>query len=361
MHFMPNAPTVDVVIAVHDPSRPLARAVRSVLNDAVEGVRVLVVCHGSPVTAFADARAEVGEGPVEWLEFTDGVRSPTGPFMHGLRASTAEYVTIMGSDDLLESGAVAAAVAHLAEDRPDALILPLRHQSGEVLRNPLARRGRVRSLDPIRDRLAYRTAPLAFMRRGLLTELELQLTPGVPAGNDIEFSAKLWYSGARVDFHPADPSYVIGADAVTRVTTAPRPAAVELTALRLLLTRQWLREAPQRVRTSLMTKIIRIHVLGPVLRRASENALSDDDITAYADVIRAGQRIAPRAVRPFSRAERGLLDALVDEDKRSGSVSNALARHRSAGRFARLIPRDPFAAIHRESAIRRFLRYRTWP
>ncbi|MDF0514639.1 glycosyltransferase [Agromyces sp. H3Y2-19a] len=358
---MPSAPAVDVVIAVHDPSRPLARAVRSVLHDRVEGVRVLVVCHGIPVAAFDDVRREFDEAPVVWLEFTDGVRSPTGPFMHGLRTATAEYVTIMGSDDFMEPGAVAAAVDHLRADRPDALVLPLMHQSGEILRNPLARKGHVRHLDPIRDRLAYRTAPLAYLRRSMLGALDLVLTPEMPAGNDIEFSAKLWYSGARIDFHPADPSYVIGADADTRVTTAPRPARLELTALRLLLTRDWLVDAPAAVRTSLMIKVLRIHVLGPVLRRASGGALAADDIDAYAEVVRTAVGLAPRARRPFARADRDLLDALVSDPHDRTAVAGAAAAHPTAGRFARLIPRNPFAVADREGAIRRFLRYRSWP
>jgi len=358
---MPSAPTVDVVIAVHDPFRPLDRAVRSVLQDGVEGVRVLVVCHGIAATAFAAARREFDGAAVDWREFSDGVRSPTGPFMHGLRAATADYVTIMGSDDFMEPGAVAAAVEHLRADHPDALVLPLRHQSGEILRNPLARKGHVRRLDPIRDRLAYRTAPLAYLRRGILGELDLRLTPDVPAGNDIEFSAKLWYSGARIDFHPVDPAYVIGADAGTRVTTAPRPARVELTALRVLLARDWLRDASTAVRRSLMIKVLRIHVLGPVLRRASDDALTADDIADYAAIVQTAVGLAPDALRPFARVDRGILDALAADPVDPVAVERTVTEHPTAGRFDRLVPRDLLAVADREGAIRRFLRYRTWP
>ncbi|MGM7678221.1 glycosyltransferase [Microbacterium sp. A94] len=358
---MPSVPTVDVVIAVHDPSRPLIRAVQSVLHDGVDGVRVIVVCHGLSISAFADARAMFAASPVEWIEFSDGVRSPTGPFTRGLRAATADYVTIMGSDDFVQPGAVATAVAHLGADAPDALVLPLQHQSGEILRNPLTRRGHVRSLDGVRDRLAYRTAPLAYLRRGILDELDLELTADVPAGEDIEFSAKLWYSGARIDFHPSDPAYVIGADAETRVTAAPRGARVELTALRLLLTREWLTTASASVRRSLMIKVLRIHVLGPVLRRASSNTLTTDDLHAYAEVVRAALRIAPRSSRPFSRADRDVLDVLATTPLNSAAALAAATAHTSAGRIARLIPRNPFAVVDREGSFRRFLRYRSWP
>lgn len=358
---MPSVPTVDVVIAVHDPSRPLARAISSVLQDRVDGVRVIVVCHGRPADDFSDTRDAFAASPVQWLEFADGVRSPTGPFMYGLRGATADYVTIMGSDDFLQPEAVATALARISADRPDALILPLQHQSGEVLRNPLARKRRVHALDPVRDRLAYRTAPLAYIRRGVLEELQLELTPDVPAGNDIEFSAKLWYSGARVDFHPADPGYVIGADADTRVTTTPRPARVELTALRLLLTRDWLLTASARARTSLMIKILRIHVLGPMLRRAAEGALSDEDLDEYSQTVRTVLTLAPRSLRPFCRADRDILDALAASGITHPRIRAAVVRHPTAGLLARLVPRNPLAAADREGSLRRFLRYRSWP
>jgi len=358
---MPSVPTVDVVIAVHDQSRPLIRAIDSILADRVDGVRVIVVCHGRPIADFGDAMAAFADAPVRWLEFADGVHSPTGPFMHGLRVATADYVTIMGSDDFLQPGTVATALARLRADHADALILPLQHQSGEVLRNPLSRKGRVRGLDPVRDRLAYRTAPLAYIRREILEELQLELTPDMPAGNDIEFSAKLWFSGARIDFHPADPAYVIGADADTRVTTTPRPARVELTALRLLLTRRWLRDASLRERTSLMVKVMRIHVLGPMLRRASHDALSDEDLDAYSEVVRAVLDLAPRSLRPFCRADRRILDRLAASHLDGGQTRAAVARHPTAGMIDRLIPRNPLAVADREGSLRRFLRYRSWP
>ncbi|GAA1513326.1 hypothetical protein BJ978_001973 [Agromyces terreus] len=359
---MPIAPTIDVVIAVHDPSRPVTRAVRSVLHDAVAGVRVLVVCHGIASAAFEVARAEFADAPVEWLEFSDGVPSPTGPFMHGLRSASADYVAIMGSDDFLEPGAVEASARLLEADAPDALILPLRHQGGEMLRNPLARKGRVRSLDAVRDRLAYRSAPLAFLRRGLLDELSLELTPGLASGEDLEFSARLWFSDARVDFHPAAPSYVIGADAEARVTTTPRPAEIELEAVRRLIGRDWVRASASAARNSLVIKLLRIHVLGAVLRRIEgAGAVPDGDLAAYGEFTRAATALAPRAMRPFARADRRILDSLAAVPFDAGSVLAAARAHGGAGRFDQLLPRNPLLAFDREGTLRRFLRYRTWP
>ncbi|UOQ89834.1 glycosyltransferase [Agromyces endophyticus] len=356
---MRETPTIDVVIAVHDASRPVTRAIASVLHDGVDGVRVIVVCHG--VSADAFDRTAFADEAVDWREYSDGIRSPAGPFDHGLSVATADYVAIMGSDDFLEHGAVAAASARLGADAPDALVLPLRHQSGEAVRTPLARRGRVRRLDPVRDRLAYRTAPLALLRRRLIDELELSLTPGLASGEDIDFSSRLWFSGARVDFHPADPAYVIGADAATRVTAAPMPAATELEAVRMLLASEWIRGLTVPKARSLVIKLIRIHILGPILRRAESDELSPSDVEAYSEVARAAVALAPGAVRPFARVDRDLVDVLASGSASAAAVLDIARVRPAAGRFARLVPRNIFATLDREGAVRRFLRYRTWP
>mgnify|MGYP001598633637 CR=1 FL=1 len=154
---------------------------------------------------------------------------------------------------------------------------------------------------------------------------------------------------------------MIGADADTRVTTAARPASVELTALRLLFAAPWIGEVRSAAQMSLMIKILRIHVLGPVVRRAGAGELSVDDVRAYAEVVRTGVGFSRRAVRPFSRADRAILEALAAVPLDPSVVVSSARAHPSASRFARLIPRNPLLAFHREGAIRRFLRYRTWP
>ena len=281
--------------------------------------------------------------------------------MHGLRAATADYVGIMGSDDFLEVGAVAAAARRLIEDPADVLVLPLRHQSGEVLSNPLARKRRVHGLDPVRDRLAYRTAPLALFRRRLIDDLGLALTPGLASGEDVQFSTRLWFSGARIDFHPADPSYVIGADAEARVTSAGLPAREELAAFRALFRQPWVRGLGERERTSLAIKVLRIHVLGFMLRRPAAEPVTRDDADALADIVSAALALAPRAFRPFSIADRAILDALTVAHPEIDSLSARVRDRRRAGRFAQLMTPNPFAAFDREGGIRRYLRYRTWP
>ncbi|WP_197522677.1 glycosyltransferase family 2 protein, partial [Occultella aeris] len=101
-------PGVDVVIAVHNTERPIARAVRSVLEHNAEGARVTVVCHNisaEEIRPLLDARHR---DQVRFLEHRDEFRSASGPFNAGMDAATAPYVCIMGSDDTLMPGALSS-------------------------------------------------------------------------------------------------------------------------------------------------------------------------------------------------------------------------------------------------------------
>ena len=108
----------------------------------------------------------------------------------------------MASDDFLEAGAVAAAARRLTEDHAAYWYCRCAISPGRCSPTHSPARDAY-PLDPVRDRLAYRTAPLAFFRRRLIDDLGLALTPGLPTGEDVQFSTRLWFSGARIDFHPA--------------------------------------------------------------------------------------------------------------------------------------------------------------
>jgi hypothetical protein len=372
MAVMPGsrAPSVDVVIAVHDASRPVGRAAASALADGVATVRVIVVCHGVRASSFAEF-GDVSGAPITWIEYADGIHSPAGPFNYGIGASQADFVTVMGSDDYYEPGAMTVAIDRLGTDDPDALVLPLRHQSGEEVRNPLARRGHVHALDPVRDRMAYRTAPLALIRRSTLDRLALKFTPGLSTGEDIDFSARLWFSDARIDFHPGDPGYVIGADAQDRVTAEPLPARIEVAPVAALLKTKWAHSLGSARRRALAVKVLRIHVLGPLLRRVNatradlselqQDLLSEEDAAAYASLASDAVRLAPRTLVPFSRSDRKILDALARPHPNAGEIRLAAVAHAHSAAFDTLVPRNPLAAFDREGNVRRFVRYRTWP
>lgn len=357
----PSEPLVDVVIPVHDPGRPVGRAVRSVLDGAPAGVRVTVVCHGIGRDAVLGQFEGLDSDALRVVEFADGIAAPTGPFNYGLDLATGEYVGVMGSDDYLEPGAMNAWVGEVDRHHPDVLLAALRHQGAGVLRNPLARAWRRHRLDPVKDRLFYRSSPLGLLRRSILNDLGLRFTDGVRSGGDLAISSRLWASGIRIDLAPDAACYVIGSDADTRVTTAPMSAAVALQAVSDLAGRDWLAAVPAPVRRSLSIKLIRVHLIGAALARPAAEHWDESSLDAVRDCLAALLRLAPDALEPFPRVDRDLLDVLSDSRTGSIDIANAVARHSAAGRAARLVPRRATSLLDREGVLVRYLLYAVDP
>jgi hypothetical protein len=291
------------------------------------------------------------------VEFADGIASATGPFNYGLDLATGEYVGVMGSDDFLEPGAMDAWTSEVLRNHPDVLLAALRHQNAGVLRNPLVRAWRRHKLDPVKDRLFYRSSPLGLMRRSVLNDLGLRFTEGVRSGEDLAVSSRLWATGARIDLASDAACYVIGSDADTRVTTAPMSAAVALAAVNDLAGRDWLATSPGPVRRALAVKLIRVHLLGAVLARPAVEAWDESSLDAVRSCLDALLRLGPDALDPFPRVDRELLDVVLDRRTGPGDIAAAVQGHAAGGRLARLLPREASHLFDREGVLVRYLLY----
>lgn len=406
-----GSPEVDLVVAVHDVRRPVGRAVRSALVGSGGLVRVTVVAHDLGVGTVTDALdlTPAEAVSVRVLGLSDHVRSPAGPFNHGLAAATAPFVAVMGSDDTLEPGAVRAWLGTAHERGSDVVLAPLR-AGDEVLRNPLVRRGTGRPgprattpLDPVADRLAYRSAPLGLLRRAVLRRLGLTFTEGLATGEDLELSARLWFSGARIDMVPSAPAYVVGTDGGPRVTGVTRPVADELAGVTRLREVGLLDELTASQRRALAVKVLRVHVLGALARRARAEDWGPGDAAALRAEARAWLEAAPTALHALSRADLAALRAVAgrawvarpgedgalpvggprravppgdagspqgpppddlpthdlthDRPRAVRLAAAAVARAR-AGRVATLLPRDLPDVLDPESTLTRYVRYR---
>ncbi|WP_438855345.1 glycosyltransferase [Agromyces sp. M3QZ16-3] len=359
-----DVPLAEIVIAVHDARRPVARAIGSVVGSeaaAAGAVRVTVVCHNIPRSAFDETIGRFADAPVRWVELADGIPSPAGPFNHGVAIAEATYVGVMGSDDRFDRGAIDSLVGHAAADAPDAVLYPIRHQDGRVMPNPLVRRGRSRRLDPVRDRLAYRTAPLALIRRDTIDRLGLGFSVGHRSGEDVEFSTRLWNLADRIDFHPSDPCYVIGADAEDRVTSTRQEVRDELGPFQELLDAPWVAALGPAQRLSIVVKTLRIHLVGSVVRNAAAGAIGTPEADAYRRLVGSGLRLAPGALAPLSRRDRAIVDPLLERAVDPDQLTAAGLARPTAGRVQRLLPRNLSYAMHREADLRRTLRYIGWP
>lgn len=357
---------LDVVVAVHSPTRRVDRAVASVL--ACPAARAIVVCHGVGIATIADRLRAGGVDPhdprVRLLGFQDGLRSPTGPFTYGLDAASARWVALLGSDDTFARRALDRMLAVGEARGSDAVVAPLR-QGGRRLRNPLVRpttSWRTRPLDPVLDRLASRSAPLGILRRETVARLGLRLTEGLRTGEDLAFSARLWFSDARIDHVPSDPPYDIGTDATDRVTSARRSLADEIGGVAALAAQPWVAGLGGPARRALAVTMLRVHVLGALGRRVGEEPgglWGDGEPEHLGDVARAWLDHAPGALDPLSRADRDAIDVvLATPPPAAADLVTAARRRAGAGRLATILPRRLTRALDREGTLRRYVRYR---
>lgn len=343
---------VEVIIAVHQLNRPIERAVRSAfLSAAVGEVRVIVVCHG---IESADVRRRIGFSDNENLvlvDFTDGIASAAGPYNAGLAAAEADYVSFLGSDDILDAGAISSWLADAERTGADAVIAPLRMQSGPMVLTPRARPWRRTDLHPVRDRLSYRTAPLGLLRLSTVRQLGLRMTPGVRTGEDIDFGLAMWFRSRRVELGELSMSYVIGEDAVERVTSHVLPLKDEFVAIDRLLAADWAQNLDPASKRAIATKLTRIHLLGALVRRGSTFEWSDQDLNTLRRTMTSLIRFAPGMDRPFSTKDRRLIRAAVSAPS-SADLNAAIAKRDSSSYLAGLLTSNPADNFRRESNLR---------
>lgn len=344
--------SVDVIIAVHDSTRPVQRAIDSLQEDRRAGVSltVSVVCHNISVEEIRSTLTPEAVATVRWLELHDGIRSAAGPFNHGIAQSTSRYVTVLGSDDYLEPGAIAAWVERAERAQLDAVIAPERHASGRLVRTPPLRPRRIGLLDGVRDRLAYRTAPLGLLRRAAVHDLQLRFTPALATGDDQEFTARLWFSGARIAYAHGSPRYVVGDDARSRVTLADRPMDEELRFVAELIDSRWFGAQPVAVRAALAIKMTRVHLFSAASRRVTTGGWTESDARFVRRLLLALRVAAPAFERPLSLADRRVIDAI--EGGTAQQIARSSASRRRFGAPTTLITRDVRGQFAVEGPIR---------
>ena len=304
-----SEPRVDVIIPVHTERRPIARAVASVLDGSAEDIRVNVVCHNTPLEGIAEALGAWSDDPrVRLLQLEDGIPSPAGPINVGYAKATAEFTALLDSDDEYERGAIDAWLAVQRRDDADVVIQPLRHADGRSARTPPTRPGRRRSLDGVRDRLAYRTRQHGLVRRERFPSLAM--TPGLRTGEDVIQGITLWYSGARISFAKGTPAYVIHSENDDRTSTSAKPAAESLLFLDAVLAPEFLSALTAAQRESFAVKVLRTHVMD-VLNASLHSGALPADLSALGDAARRVLALAPNVAGILSRREARIIGGLT--------------------------------------------------
>lgn len=344
---------VTVVIPVHQLDRPVTRAVASALAAGVPGhVKVLVVCHGIAADDVRKRLSELPQEHLELLEFADGIPSPAGPKNAGLKTAATRYVAFLDSDDFLAENALSQWVRQADSSQADAVLAPLRTQGGTTIRSPRLRLLRTGALHPVRDRVAYRTAPLGILRLSTLRRLGLRFTEGLRSGEDMEFSLRLWFSGGRIEMGRGGGTYVVGEDAVERVTGQMLPLREEFRAILGVATADWVRELRPSARHAIAVKILRIHVLSAMYRRGGSFPWSADDRAALAEAVVAIKVLDPSVERPLSIAELELLRLAEEPNTSVEAFADALRRWPTGGYRSQIVTPRPWDNLWHESSFR---------
>lgn len=349
-----RVPIVDAIVAVHDASRPLERAVRSLIASGLRAgdeLRITVVCHNIPSPVVSQRLPADLAGKVRFVELADGIPSPAGPFNLGLEMSTASYVSIMGSDDYLESDALARWMG-FTNERADAVIAPQVHANGARIRTPPIRAFRRGELEALKDRLVYRTAPLGLIRRSAIDSLGLRFTDGLRSGEDQFFSAKLWFEGTSIRYARRSPRYVVGADAVGRVSSTYRPLTSEFAFIEHLIESPWFRAQPGPVRSSISVKLARVHLFAAVGVRIEAGKFDSAEHLYLAGLVHRIGAAAPGFERSLSIADRRTLDAIKDAHSDPVEIDRLVGARRRFGLPSTLLTREARSMLLPDSPLR---------
>lgn len=347
-----SSPIVDVIIAVHQSERPIARAVASVLEGNKVPIRVLVIAHNIAPEKIRGALGPWAEDPrVVVLELRDGIPSPSGPMNFGYDNATARFTTLLGSDDELQPGALDRWVG-IAEDpevNADFVIANRREPGGEYAPSPPVRPQRRNHLSGTKDRLAYRAAPLGLLRRSKFGHL--RFVEGVPTGEDIAFSAEMWFSDASISFAFGEPGYLVHADQEERITTTVRSVDAELSWMEGVLEagRPWMRRAASR--RALLVKILRQNIPDAVAGRLPSqwDEVADRQLREH---VRRVWRIDSAAFGYLSRAEWNLMRALMRGDTSARELQRLLEERGRIRSVDSLIPHDLAKVLAAQSPLR---------
>lgn len=340
---------VDVVVAVHSSTRPTDRAVRSVLEGNPRHTRLVVVCHDIDPDRIAEVLDVEHRDRVTWLEHRDGVRSASGPFNAGMADARGDFVSIMGSDDTLQPGAVDSWLDLARESRAETVVTRLTlGEPGRRVPTPPTRPWLRGPAQVVSDRLSYRSAPLGLVSTAARERLGLRLAEGMPVGGDVGYATRLWCE-TRVVVQRTGPGYVIGEDAADRVTYEPRPVELELAFVADLLAQPWFTAYPQATRTAVVTKLLRIHVFGAVSNRPDPAWWTLAERTALVEVMLRLHAAAPEHADPLSRADHALIEAILDPQTPAEQMIALAGRRRRHGTPPTLVPRDVRQIGHREA------------
>jgi hypothetical protein len=315
--------SVDVLVPVHSARRPLARLAESVLKTTVP-IRLVVVAHNvDPTSIEAALGSHLDDDRVSVVPFTDGIPSPAGPLRHALENLESPFFMKIDSDDYLADGAIESWMD--TQRRFDAdIVLPTMRMAGTPRNFPTPPRRPFRTtLDPVRDRLAYRTSTMGLFRAELAQKAIP--VPALESAEDLAPALRLWFTGARIVAADTRHPYLVSSDAGDRVTEEPRPIAADLAFVAPLVDEDFWAGLTPDARLAIVAKILRVQVFAGLAKRA-DRELSAAELQFVSGAVRALTGLAPQAWRVLSRDDSRLVRELLSDAPRGARVRDLAVR-----------------------------------
>lgn len=338
---------VDVLVPVHSQTRPIARLAESVLAHTQREVRLIVVAHNIDESLIATALgAHADDSRVEIFGLRDGIPSPAGPLNAALDRVTARWFTKIDSDDRLRPGAIDGWLTRAESYGADAVIPQMVLPASGVGFPTPPRRPLRRRLDPVRDRLSYRTSTMGLFDAGL-RDLARPVE-GLETGEDILPSIRLWFGARRVVTAKGRDAYLVGEGAIDRVTESVRPLAAELAFAEVIVDDPVWQSMSREARSAVTRKLIRVHVLGALGQRG----VTDEGIEASSRALERLIGTDTAVLDPLSRLDNRLITALRSYDATSSVIVDLVERRRRYAQPAALLTPDMRHLGHRDAPVR---------
>lgn len=347
---------VDVIIPVHSAERPVQRAASSALTHTSAPVRVTVVAHNIEVQKVRTALGTLAAHPqLRILELQDGVPSPANPRNFALAHATAPAVVFLDSDDELAPGAVDSWLELRESVGADAVLARIRRPDGTIDPYPPVRWGkRNLQLNAEADRLAYRSAPLGLIAREEFPGLGY--TANALSGEDLVFSLTLWFTGRNITYDLAGPEYIVGGDALDRVTAEARPLADDFAFLDDLERAPWFVGASKRTREAIVVKLFRLHYLDALRARTGDDPTLHEALPKLRELKIRLEQLAPGVLGLLSIADHRVLDALHHANPPTASqLRELLAARQRFTHPSTILPKNPLWFFHRQAPFRTLL------
>ncbi|WP_084767192.1 glycosyltransferase family 2 protein [Leucobacter komagatae] len=337
--------TIEIIIPVHAATRPVERAVASVLADGVPEVSAVVVCHNLSRAEVAARLGRLAALPsVRFEELHDGSDTPAAPRNYAIFRSTADYVGFLDSDDELQPGAMAGWAAELGGS-PDVLVGQLHVEGAGRMLAPLPRLGHFDRLDPVRDLLNDRTT-----LQGVLVKASVLHSPESPGydesyrvGEDIAIGLYVWNCAKQIRYARTLPGYLLRNDASDRLTAERTEPKTLFDPLTSVVGHSTLAALSSRRRRAIAVKLLRRHVLGFLISRHRSGGNVESAFPAAGAVLDVLMAYGPGAIGYFQRGEARAIAAIRRGDEEAWN--EAVSSMSSTPVWGKLVPLNPLRVL----------------